>query len=56
MKTPLQVIEQIVKDYPNDMELGGKIRQYIKELTDTNREQTMKNQHEYYSQWRKENG
>ena len=29
MKSPLKIIERMVKDYPNDMELGSKIRHYI---------------------------
>ena len=29
MKSPVKIIERMVKDYPNDMELGSKIRQYI---------------------------
>ena len=29
MKSPLKIIERIVKETPNDMELGGKIRHYI---------------------------
>ena len=40
MKTPLQIIERMVKDYPNDMELGGKIRHYIRWLRDTKKEKT----------------
>tara|TARA_A100001391_G_scaffold176989_1_gene140532 strand:- start:3250 stop:3393 length:144 start_codon:yes stop_codon:yes gene_type:complete len=35
MKSPLQIIERMVKDYPNDMELGGKIRHYIYWLKET---------------------
>jgi|TARA_B100000700_G_C15056958_1_gene863342 hypothetical protein len=34
VKSPLQVIERMVKDYPNDMELGGKVRWYIQWLKD----------------------
>ena len=29
MKSPLKIIERMVKETPNDMELGGKIRHYI---------------------------
>ena len=32
MKTPIQIVERMVKDYPNDMELGARIRWYIKWL------------------------
>ncbi len=35
MKTPLQIIERMVKDYPNDMELGSKVRHYIWWLKDS---------------------
>ena len=35
MKTPLQIIERMVKDYPNDMELGGKVRELFDVKTDT---------------------
>ena len=35
MKTPLKIIERMVKDYPNDMELGGKVRHYIYWLRET---------------------
>ena len=29
MKTPLQVIQKMVKDHPKDMTLGSKVRHYI---------------------------
>ena len=29
MKSPIQIIKRMVKDYPNDMELGARIRWYI---------------------------
>ena len=29
MKSPLKIIERMVKDYPNDMELGGKVRELL---------------------------
>ena len=29
MKSPIQIIKRMVKDYPNDMELGAKVRHYI---------------------------
>ena len=29
MKTPLDIIKRMVKDYPNDTELGARIRWYI---------------------------
>ena len=29
MKSPLEIIKRIVKETPNDMELGSKIRHYI---------------------------
>ena len=32
MKTPLKVIKDLVKKYPNDMELGEQIREYIRWL------------------------
>ena len=32
MKTPLQIIKKMVKDYPNDMELGARVRWYIRWL------------------------
>ena len=32
MKTPLQIIEKLVHDYPNDMELGSRVRYYIRWL------------------------
>ena len=32
MKTPLQIIERMVNDYPNDMELGSRVRYYIRWL------------------------
>jgi len=32
MKTPFQIIERMVRDYPNDMILGSKIRHYIRWL------------------------
>ena len=32
MKSPLKIIERMVNDYPNDMELGARIRWYIKWL------------------------
>ena len=35
MKSPLKIIERMVKQTPNDMELGGKIRHYINWLRDT---------------------
>ena len=35
MKSPLKIIERMVKDYPNDMELGSKVRHYIYWLRET---------------------
>ena len=32
MKTALQIIKDMVKKYPNDMELGARIREYIRTL------------------------
>jgi len=32
MKTALGVIKQLVKKYPNDMDLGGHVRKFIREL------------------------
>ena len=29
MISPIQIIKRMVKDYPNDMELGARIRWYI---------------------------
>jgi len=29
MKTPLEIIQELVKKYPNDMQLGRKVRAYI---------------------------
>ena len=29
MKSPIKIIERMVKETPNDMELGAKIRAYI---------------------------
>ena len=29
MKLPIHIIERMVDDYPNDQELGGKVRHYI---------------------------
>tara|TARA_B100000073_G_C23708837_1_gene563411 strand:- start:1240 stop:1401 length:162 start_codon:yes stop_codon:yes gene_type:complete len=29
MKSPIKIIEEFVDKYPNDMELGGKVRAYI---------------------------
>tara|TARA_R100001163_G_C4967098_1_gene128546 strand:- start:484 stop:657 length:174 start_codon:yes stop_codon:yes gene_type:complete len=34
MKSPLKVIEEMVKKYPNDMQLGSKVRWYINWLRD----------------------
>jgi len=34
MKTILEIIKEMVKKYPNDMELGGKVRHYIYWLRD----------------------
>ena len=34
MKSPLKVIEEMVKKYPNDMHLGSKVRWYINWLRD----------------------
>ena len=36
MKTSINVIEGLVKKYPNDMELGGKIRHFILEYEKKN--------------------
>ncbi len=38
MKTPLQVIERMVKDYPNDMQLGSKVRWYIHWLRESKKD------------------
>jgi len=32
MKTALQIIKDMVKKYPNDMELGARIREYVRAL------------------------
>ena len=40
MKTPIKVIKDLVEKYPNDMELGGKIRAYIRWLYKKNNENT----------------
>ena len=29
MKQPIQIIRDLVNKYPNDMQLGGKVRAYI---------------------------
>jgi len=29
MKTPLEIIQELVKKYPNDMQLGERVRAYI---------------------------
>ena len=29
MKQPIKIIEELVKKYPNDMQLGEKVRAYI---------------------------
>jgi len=29
MKQPIKIIEELVDKFPNDMELGGKVRAYI---------------------------
>ena len=34
MKSPLKVIEEMVRKYPNDMQLGSKVRWYINWLRD----------------------
>ena len=32
MKSPIKVIKRMVEDYPNDFELGGKVRHYVRWL------------------------
>jgi hypothetical protein len=32
MKTALQIIKDMVKKYPNDLELGARIREYVRAL------------------------
>ena len=34
MKTALKVIKDLVRKYPNDMELGSRVRYYIRWLKD----------------------
>ncbi len=29
MKQPIKIIEELVDKFPNDMELGGKVRAYV---------------------------
>ncbi len=29
MKTPIQIIQELVKKYPNDMQLGERVRSYV---------------------------
>jgi hypothetical protein len=29
MKTPLEIIQELVEKYPNDMQLGERVRAYI---------------------------
>ena len=35
MKTALRVIKDLVRKYPNDMELGGRVRHFIYQLENT---------------------
>ena len=32
MKSPIKVTKRMVEDYPNDFELGGKVRHYVRWL------------------------
>ncbi len=34
MKQPIQIIRELVNKYPNDMQLGKKVRAYIRWLFD----------------------
>ena len=38
MKTIQTIIKELVDKYPNDMELGGKVRSYIRWLYETKEE------------------
>ena len=38
MKTPIKIVKDLVEKYPIDMELGGKIREYIRWLYENNNE------------------
>ena len=35
MKSPLKIIERMVKETPNDMMLGEEVRLYIRELVES---------------------
>ena len=39
MKQPIKIVKDMVEKYPNDMELGARVRWYIKWLYDEVREQ-----------------
>ena len=44
MKTALKVIKDLVRKYPNDMELGGRVRHFIYQLVNTEQD---------YKDWKK---
>ena len=35
MKLPIKIVEEMVQKYPNDMELGSRVRWYINWLNET---------------------
>ena len=43
MKTTLEVIKDLVRKYPNDMELGSRVRHFIYQLENTEQD---------YKQWK----
>ena len=45
MKTALKVIKDLVRKYPNDMQLGGRVRHFIYQLENTEQD---------YKDWKKE--
>jgi hypothetical protein len=42
MKTSLEVIKELVKKYPNDMQLGSKVRHFIYQLENAKKDKNGK--------------
>ena len=40
MKLPIKIVEEMVQKYPNDMELGSRVRWYINWLNETKNKDT----------------
>ena len=40
MKLPIKIVEEMVEKYPNDMELGSRVRWYINWLNETKNKDT----------------